>query len=488
MLNIILIDDEEVVLQGMKHLLQGESSEYKILKSFCDPTIAIEFIRQNAELIDVVVTDIKMPSMSGVALVKYIQEIRSEIAVIAMSAYTDYEYIRQAMKNGATDYLLKPCKRQEILDLFQKVEQQKKKQLESDKIKRCERFLRKIVQEGIIKTGIDVGLWEIDTKIRCILYPGTNELLEKQEKLLESFQKEGVIGFLEGYDVWTFEKIREQATSQQRLEHIFLWNKTELEKNIYDLKKKKEYLIYNEKDILEENFFGKTTITQEASLSDYFPFVRIEQSILRARPDQLQLAFKEGVHKIRSKAEGWDPDYIKKEINRFCYLVEERLKTEEKGQHLEHNREQENILMEIRKSTTLTETLNAMLTYLMFLLSLFQEKTRVPVYIRKAAAFMEANYMQEISLQIVAEYVALNPWYFSSQFKKYMGISMGEYLNHVRISASVRLMQESDLKLGEIAELVGFRDSGYFSNVFKKMKNISPKEYRMTILKNKIDM
>lgn len=90
--------------------------------------------------------------------------------------------------------------------------------------------------------------------------------------------------------------------------------------------------------------------------------------------------------------------------------------------------------------------------------------------------------MQELSLQKVAEYVSLNPWYFSSQFKKYMGISMGEYLNQVRIKAAVNLMEERDLKIGEIAELVGFKDSAYFGSVFKKFKKMSPKEYRMKIL------
>ena len=89
--------------------------------------------------------------------------------------------------------------------------------------------------------------------------------------------------------------------------------------------------------------------------------------------------------------------------------------------------------------------------------------------------------MQELSLQTVADHVALNPWYFSSQFKKYKGVSMGEYLNQVRIQAAVGLMQESDLKLGEIAELVGFHDSAYFSSVFKKLKKMTPKEYRMKL-------
>ena len=90
---------------------------------------------------------------------------------------------------------------------------------------------------------------------------------------------------------------------------------------------------------------------------------------------------------------------------------------------------------------TLEQAVDNLGAWLLEVLSYYQERARIPAYIRKAAAFMEANYMQELSLQTVADHVALNPWYFSSQFKKYKGVSMGEYLNQVRIQAAVGLMQ-----------------------------------------------
>ena len=86
MLKIVLIDDEQVVLQGMSHLLAEEFPDHEITGSFTDPEPAIRFIEENPGQVDVVVTDIKMPHISGVTLIEKIRDIRPEIVMIAMSA------------------------------------------------------------------------------------------------------------------------------------------------------------------------------------------------------------------------------------------------------------------------------------------------------------------------------------------------------------------------------------------------------------------
>lgn len=493
MLKIVLIDDEEVVLQGMGHLLQRENSEYEILRSFQDPQKAMEFIEENAEYVDVVVTDIKMPNISGVAIVKRIQEIRPEIAVIAMSAYTDYEYIRQAMKNGAADYLLKPCKRQEIFSLFQKVEMWKEKRMREEKIKNCTLFLQSVLRGSANDEKLNSSLWQEQAKVGCVLYVGGQKTIEQRERIARLRGGGDSVVLPNGDDIWLFSEVGDMkkedtgaiaSESFLRIEEEFFWTREELEKTIRKIERKKECLVFNEKrsDITPlqwEELLSETGI----QIEEYLSFGRIEQAVLKGREDQLQLIFKESVRKFRGKDPGWEPEQLKRELVRFCCLLEERLKTEDKGRFLERFSEQENILMGIRRSATLTEVLENVRAYLLEVLSAFQEQKKVPSYIRLAVAYMEANYMQELSLQAVADHIVLNPWYFSSQFKKFMGVPMGEYLNKIRIDASIRLMQESDLKLGEIAELVGFRNLAYYGSVFKKFKNVSPKEYRMMFLK-----
>ena len=96
-----------------------------------------------------------------------------------------------------------------------------------------------------------------------------------------------------------------------------------------------------------------------------------------------------------------------------------------------------------------------------------------------AERYVETNYMfEDISLNSVAEYVNMNPSYFSSVFRKEKGITFVEYLTRVRLERAKELLRCSSLKISEIAYKVGYNDPQYFSHLFKKYNQCSPKDYR----------
>lgn len=94
------------------------------------------------------------------------------------------------------------------------------------------------------------------------------------------------------------------------------------------------------------------------------------------------------------------------------------------------------------------------------------------------SAYIEKNYHKKITLEYMANLVGLNPTYFGYVFKKCMGISPIEYLNNIRISAAIKLLQEG-CSISETAFHAGFNDPFYFSKVFKKVKGISPRDFIM---------
>src|SRR5690606_34630260 len=98
-----------------------------------------------------------------------------------------------------------------------------------------------------------------------------------------------------------------------------------------------------------------------------------------------------------------------------------------------------------------------------------------------AIKYIEVHYMEDLSLQMVADAVYLNPWYFSSQFKKFTSKSFSEYLNQVRVRIAKELLHQKDLKVYQVAEMVGFQDAAYFSTVFRNVENMSPKEYQKSV-------
>ena len=101
-----------------------------------------------------------------------------------------------------------------------------------------------------------------------------------------------------------------------------------------------------------------------------------------------------------------------------------------------------------------------------------------PVLIQKCISYIHNHYKESLNLETVANIVHLNPSYFSSIFKKEIGLSFSSYLNKVRIDHSKLLLKDTDSSIVDIALEVGFEDQSYFSKVFKNLTNMTPKKYR----------
>ncbi len=92
--------------------------------------------------------------------------------------------------------------------------------------------------------------------------------------------------------------------------------------------------------------------------------------------------------------------------------------------------------------------------------------------------YIQTNFMKDISLEMLAEYVDMNPSYFGTLFKKEMNISFSKYLVQLRMNEAKKLLKRSSLKVYEVSELVGYGNYRYFSRIFKKNEGCTPLEYR----------
>ncbi len=101
--------------------------------------------------------------------------------------------------------------------------------------------------------------------------------------------------------------------------------------------------------------------------------------------------------------------------------------------------------------------------------------------IKKSIDYINDHYNQNITLEMAAEQIGLNPSYFSTLFKKETGINFSNYLLNLKIENARLLLKSSNLSLINIAVEVGFDNQSYFSNVFKKATGMTPKQYRQTL-------
>lgn len=98
--------------------------------------------------------------------------------------------------------------------------------------------------------------------------------------------------------------------------------------------------------------------------------------------------------------------------------------------------------------------------------------------VNQALTFMEKNYRQKLTLQIVAECSYVSQWHLSKLLNRHTGKSFYDILNSIRIEKAKALLTDPSLKIGEIAELVGYADTAHFARTFKKLEGMSANEYR----------
>lgn len=99
-------------------------------------------------------------------------------------------------------------------------------------------------------------------------------------------------------------------------------------------------------------------------------------------------------------------------------------------------------------------------------------------YTAKAIKYIKENYQKDISLKSAADSLFISESYLSRVFKANVGQTFLDYLTYYRIKKACNLLQESDVKIHEVANMVGYKDQRYFSVIFKKLVGISPKEFR----------
>ena len=106
------------------------------------------------------------------------------------------------------------------------------------------------------------------------------------------------------------------------------------------------------------------------------------------------------------------------------------------------------------------------------------DSTASSFIVKNAVAYIEENYKEKLKLSDVSDQVYVSQWHLSKLLNRYLGQNFSEILNGVRINKAKELLKDPALRIGDIADEVGFLDMAHFSRVFKKQVGISANEYR----------
>ncbi|MEF9921593.1 MAG: AraC family transcriptional regulator [Anaerovoracaceae bacterium] len=100
------------------------------------------------------------------------------------------------------------------------------------------------------------------------------------------------------------------------------------------------------------------------------------------------------------------------------------------------------------------------------------------IIISKSLQYIGKHYKDKITLKDIEQNLHVNPSYFSTLFKQEMGSTFTEYLNSIKVDYACELLADTNLSIIDISLATGFEDQSYFTKVFKKCRNVTPKEYR----------
>lgn len=118
MFRLIVVDDEERILEGITELFPWNNIGFDVVGKFLSARLALKYLEMNPA--DVVMTDVSMPDMDGIAFSKELRRF-SDCSIVFFSSYQDYTYMRAAIQQDITDYLLKPVKYDDLVSCFERI-------------------------------------------------------------------------------------------------------------------------------------------------------------------------------------------------------------------------------------------------------------------------------------------------------------------------------------------------------------------------------
>ncbi|MDQ0115981.1 response regulator [Paenibacillus harenae] len=199
-MNILIVDDEKVIREGIKRTLENHFSDYRIFLA-SNPEEAV--MRLRSDRIDIVLTDILMPGMSGLELMKLTADSYSHMKWVVISAHSEFAYAQEAVQLGAKNYLLKPIGKEIVIEMIEKLGEEITREQELSQEAELLKANRKYLREAVFQrwaSGLDIG--RIDVGPFMESHPRFHLIMVKMdsEKVvhLEHFIIENVLGELIG--------------------------------------------------------------------------------------------------------------------------------------------------------------------------------------------------------------------------------------------------------------------------------------------------
>jgi two-component system, response regulator YesN len=399
MYRVLIVDDEPIICKGLRDTIEWDSLGLEIsgeAHNGVDALDMIKIIRPH-----IMITDIRMPAMDGIKLIKAIRELDLHIRIIILSGFSDYAFLKEAIRLGVDSYLLKPIDNDELIsnlaDLVNTIE---KEMLRTTQLYHGIEILRSNTLNRLVTNKI--GRSEFEEKAAFLDVTLTAERYLCVVCIAEN-EDSGLYGYGEPNLALAIQNICSALLKGEGFAFVDSKNRVTLllfggaEEKM--LAAANGVLVNVGKQVLE--YYGKPVITCMGCV-----VCTIE------------------------------------EIWKSYASATERFDHEKK------------VPEDDRPDGSLNNS------------------------VERTLAYVAAHYHEALSLKQVANFCDINTSYLGQIFKKATGESFANFVNKYRIEKAKHLLSNSNLKVYEVAQRVGFTDYRYFLKIYKKITGINPTETR----------
>ena len=532
MLKVFLVEDEIIIREGIKNNINWEQEGFQFVGEAGDGELAYPLLQKTKP--DILITDIRMPFMDGLELCRLVKQEMPEVKCIILSGYDEFEYAKEGINIGITDYLVKPVSGAQLLTAVKKVgklveeERQQREFLETFERERREnvelekqKFFRRLVSgnrpvSSLLKEGRELGMDLAANRYRIVLFQifsggdveGYSETQNEAGRAVEEMagKMPEVLTVELGLEGWAF-ILKENG--EKPLKQILSEFLEKLRKTVEETDRNLEYFGGVGKETERISELGRCF--EEANRAFAYRYLKKRNRIILSGEEPV--GDDEGVEFGSLNAEGLNrraieqflktglksqaEDFLNEYFQSFGKNIQSLLfrqyvtmdmyfaavsMTEQLGYHSgELAARCKNTQDMSAVFATVPQAKSYLRRVLETVLSMREEASQTTYHslLEEARAYIEENYDNEgISLNTVAANVNLSPNHFSTIFSQETGQTFIEFLTSVRMDKAKELLRGTSLKTAEIAFSVGYKDPHYFSYIFKKTQGCSPREFR----------
>lgn len=522
-IKMMIVDDEPLIIRSLKVALPWSDYGIEIVGEARNGQLAIELFKEVQP--DIVLSDIRMPSVDGMELMKSLFSMRPELIFILISGYGEFEYARIGLREGAFDYILKPIDHEElektIIKAIRQINQWRKKQSETDDLYMSLQHLSMLARERMY-TQLLEGSYEL-TEVNK--YLEKSELDRRYFMLLVSI--DAYVQFqqrwsLEEQKLWLYiiNNILEEIGERDGALAVFPYHQGEwvvlfsahqakqattlAELIINDLK---TYGKQNTSIGISEIFEGLSSLNRCYQSAKRALIGRFYQGGLKvfnddhidATNDQLYETLRAEEKQILQDVKVLDTVKVISSVTKWGEILKASNVPQQQAEVLvlellgiirrqlalvqpSISKSEDTIYQELQLISTIDELLslidNKVSNWIQEASTEAWSKDLTKASIEKVKLFIEEAYQKNIGIDAAVEIADMSVSHFCYIFKQETSMTFLEYLTKIRMEKACNMLQNTDIKVFQVAQLVGYHDAKYFSQVFRKIMGCKPSDFR----------